>query len=392
MSKKAIITTVSILAVIGVIIAIVLLTNGKKVKASSYQLSEVTLTKISNTVTATGTVEPIKQVEVGTQVSGIISKIYVDYNSEVKAGELIAELDRSVLQQEVDASQATLNSAKAQYDYQKATYERYEGLYNKGLISAESYENYKYNYESSKYSYQQAKANFSKAEKNLGYSWIYSPIDGVVMTRDVDEGQTVASGFSTPTLFTIANDLKKMQVIADVDEADIGEVLVGQKVEFEVDAYSEEKFNGTVTQVRLNATTTSNVVTYEVVIDAPNPELKLKPGLTANVTIYTLDKENVIAVPVRALRFSPENYQGQIPEKCVWMTDKDGSAYPVEVQIGVTDGIFTEITAGLKAGDKVITGVSSFPQSVKNSSDTSASSSNPFMPKRPDQGDNKRTK
>ncbi|MFA6895363.1 MAG: efflux RND transporter periplasmic adaptor subunit, partial [Bacteroidales bacterium] len=354
MNKKIIISICAVVVIVGVALYFTL--SKPKVQNVNYQLYVVKTTTISNSVTATGTVEPIKQVDVGTQVSGIISKIYVDYNSIVHAGQLIAELDRSVLETDLSASKANLNSAKTEYEYQVKNFERNKGLYAKELISATDYESAEYQYLKANYSYEQAKANIQKAEKNIGYTRIYSPIDGVVMSRAVDEGQTVAAGFSTPTLFSIANDLKKMQVIADVDEADIGKVVEGQKVTFEVDAYPDDIFEGKVVQVRLLATTTSNVVTYEVVIDAPNPDLKLKPGLTANVTILTLNKENVLAVPVRALRFIPGNYIGSIPKKCVWGQDTQGKVFPIEIKTGATDGIYTEIITGLNKGDKIIVG------------------------------------
>lgn len=373
--------------------------NTKKT-APSYETTLVRTGSISNTITATGTVEPIKQVEVGTQVSGIISKIYVDYNSEVKTGQLIAEIDRSVLETDLESSKANLNSSKAEYDYQTANYNRLKGLYEKELISQSEYDQAFNAYSKATYSYTQAKSNYQKAERNIGYTWIYSPIDGVVLSRAVDEGQTVAAGFSTPTLFTIANDLRKMQVIADVDEADIGQVIEGQHVVFTVDAFPEDQFEGTVIQVRLLATTTSNVVTYEVVIDAPNPELKLKPGLTAEVNIYTLNKENIITVPVRALRFVPGEYTGNIPETHVFVQNSEGRIEAREVTAGVTDGIYTEIIEGLSAGEKVITGIQvalsmtgvsgSFGNVPGNQG--SNGSNSPFMPPRPGQENNVRTK
>jgi HlyD family secretion protein len=373
--------------------------NTKKM-ASGYETTTVLTGSISNTVTATGTVEPIKQVEVGTQVSGIISKIYVDYNSAVKTGQLIAEIDRSVLETDLESSKANLNSSKAEFDYQTANYNRIKGLYEKELISQSEYDQAFNAYSKATYSYTQAKSNYQKAERNIGYTWIYSPINGVVLSRAVDEGQTVAAGFSTPTLFTIANDLRKMQVIADVDEADIGQVLEGQHVVFTVDAFPEDQFEGTVIQVRLLATTTSNVVTYEVVIDAPNPDLKLKPGLTAEVNIFTLNKENIITVPVRALRFVPEEYTGHIPETHVFVENPEGSIEAREVVTGVTDGIYTEIIEGLATGEKVITGIhlsnsmagefGSF-NNVPGTQESNGSNS-PFMPPRPERENNVRTK
>lgn len=392
-TAKSLVITIAVLAVIAGAVLLWLKisknNNGQKV---AYSFTTVTKKDIANSVTATGTVEPIKQVEVGTQVSGIIDKIYVDYNSVVKAGDLIAELDRSVLETELEASQASLQSAKAEYEYQERNYKRMKELYEKDMVSASDYETNMYQYQKAQATYNQAKANIQKAERNLGYSKIYSPINGVVMSREVDEGQTVASGFSTPTLFKIAQDLKKMQVIADVDEADIGQVAEGQSVTFEVDAFPEEVFKGNVTQVRLNATTTSNVVTYEVVIDAPNPDLKLKPGLTANVTIMTKNESGVLSVPVRALRFTPDNYQGEKPDKCVWSTTPEGNVYPIEVSVGITDGVNSQIISGLKEGDRVITGIQINLPNASKEGNGEQGSSNPFMPKRPSDNNNVRTK
>lgn len=389
-TSKAILWTSAALIVAGIILFLLLNKDEKQILV--YQVTTLTPTTISSSVTATGTVEPIKQVEVGTQVSGIISKIYVDYNSVVKAGQLIAELDMSVLQTELESSKANLNSSKVEYDYQSKNYQRIKGLYEKELVSATEFEQAQYSYDKARYAWSQAQSNYSKAQKNIGYAKIYSPIDGVVLSRAVDEGQTVASGFSTPTLFTIANDLTAMQVIANVDEADIGAVLEGQRVSFEVDAYPEDTFQGTVTQVRLQATTTSNVVTYQVVINAPNPELKLKPGLTANITIYTLDKHGVLAVPVRALRFTPENEKYQ--ENTVWRQLHDGQLERVTVTTGVSDGVQTEILEGISEGDRIVTGtklVNAKGKPDMKPGQQPQGGSNPFMP-RPPRGDgNKRT-
>ena len=355
-----------------------------------YQITTLEPTTISSSVTATGTVEPVKQVEVGTQVSGIIDKIYVDYNSVVKAGQLIAELDMSVLRTELESSRANLNASKVEYDYQQKNYERIKGLYDKQLVSATEFEQAEYSWSKARFSYSQAQSNFNKAQKNIGYAKIYSPIDGVVLSRAVDEGQTVASGFSTPTLFTIANDLTAMRVIANVDEADIGQVKEGQRVEFEVDAFPEDTFQGSVTQVRLQATTTSNVVTYQVVIDAPNPDLKLMPGLTANITIYTLDKHDVMAVPVRALRFTPEGEKYR--ENTVWKQLPDNQLEAAQVVTGVNDGVQVEILSGLQFGDRVVTGtklVGGMPG--KEGMPQPGSGNNPFMPRPPQQRDNRRT-
>lgn len=391
-TKTLLIVLGCILAAAIVVWIVLAATKGKKSTKLSFVTQTVEPGRITKSVDATGTIEPIKEVEVGTQVSGIIDKIYVDYNSVVKKGQLLAELDRSVLQQEVESSRANLNSSKASYEYQQSNYNRQKGLYDKGLIAAADYESAQSSYLSAKYQYAQSQSSYQKAVKNLGYAWIYSPIDGVVLSRAVDEGQTVAAGFSTPTLFTIAQDLKKMQVVADVDEADIGQVKDGQNVDFTVDAFPDQTFKGSVTQVRLLAKTTSNVVTYEVVIDAPNPDLILMPGLTANVTIYIMDKDSVLTVPQKALIFTPDGYPDSKYEKSVWIMRQNGGIENIEVKTGVTDGIQTEITDGLQSGDRVVIGTSATIQPSKAVDTSKQQSSSPFMPKRPGNGNNVRTK
>ena len=335
----------------------------------TYATANVSKGDISNSVTATGTIEPVTEVEVGTQVSGIIDKIYVDYNSVVTKGQLIAEMDRATLQSELASQQATYDGAKAEYEYQKKNYERSKGLHEKSLISDTDFEQALYNYQKAKSSYDSSKASLAKAERNLAYATITSPIDGVVISRDVEAGQTVASGFETPTLFTIAADLTQMQVVADVDEADIGGVVEGQRASFTVDAYPNDVFEGVVTQIRLgdasstsSTSTTTTVVTYEVVISAPNPDLKLKPSLTANVTIYILDKKDVLSVPNKALRFTPEKPligNNDIVKDCegehkLWTREGTTfTAHPVEV--GISNGISTEIISSISEGTKVVT-------------------------------------
>ena len=335
----------------------------------TYATANVSKGDISNSVTATGTIEPVTEVEVGTQVSGIIDKIYVDYNSVVTKGQLIAEMDRATLQSELASQQATYDGAKAEYEYQKKNYERSKGLHEKSLISDTDFEQALYNYQKAKSSYDSSKASLAKAERNLAYATITSPIDGVVISRDVEAGQTVASGFETPTLFTIAADLTQMQVVADVDEADIGGVVEGQRASFTVDAYPNDVFEGVVTQIRLgdasstsSTSTTTTVVTYEVVISASNPDLKLKPRLTANVTIYILDKKDVLSVPNKALRFTPEKPligNNDIVKDCegehkLWTREGTTfTAHPVEV--GISNGISTEIISGISEGTKVVT-------------------------------------
>ena len=336
----------------------------------TYETAVVTRGEISESITATGTIEPVTEVEVGTQVSGIIDKIYADYNSVVTKGQLIAEMDRVTLQSEVASQRAAYNGAKAEYEYQQKNYERNRGLHEKQLISDTDYEQSVYNYEKAKSNYESSQASLAKAERNLSYATITSPIDGVVINRAVEEGQTVASGFETPTLFNIAADLTQMQVVADVDEADIGGVEEGQRVSFTVDAYPNDTFEGTVTQIRLGedsstssgSSTSSTVVTYEVVISAPNPDLKLKPRLTANVTIYTLDRKDVLSVPARALRFTPERPligENDIVKDCesphkLWTREGNTfTAHPVTV--GISNGINTEIISGISEGATIVT-------------------------------------
>lgn len=349
-----------------------------------YKTAEIHRGSIVNTVTATGTVEPIVQVEVGTQVSGIINHIYVDYNSVVKKGEVIAELDRTTLEADLASSSATLQSNKTEYEYQEKNFLRIKGLHEKKMVSDTDYETAEYQYDKAKRSYEKSQSDITKARQNLEYATITSPIDGVVIDREVEEGQTVAASFNTPTLFTIANDLRQMRVIADVDEADIGGVVEGQEATFTVDAFPEDVFEGSVTQVRLQPTTESNVVTYEVVVDAPNPDLKLKPGLTANLTIYTMQKDSVLLVPLKALRFQPENAPEPVadsanPRARVLWTQSPQGLQPVSVVTGDNDGIFTEVTGDIEEGDKVVTGVDIGVASVSDGQ----GEANPFMPSPP---------
>jgi len=366
--KKIILIAVSIAVVAGA--GFWLFGNSKAQHKVTYETAVVTRGEISESITATGTIEPVTEVEVGTQVSGIIDKIYADYNSVVTKGQLIAEMDRVTLQSEVASQRAAYNGAKAEYEYQQKNYERNRGLHEKQLISDTDYEQSVYNYEKAKSNYESSQASLAKAERNLSYATITSPIDGVVINRAVEEGQTVASGFETPTLFTIAADLTQMQVVADVDEADIGGVEEGQRVSFTVDAYPNDTFEGTVTQIRLGedsstssgSSTSSTVVTYEVVISAPNPDLKLKPRLTANVTIYTLDRKDVLSVPARALRFTPERPligENDIVKDCesphkLWTREGNTfTAHPVTV--GISNGINTEIISGISEGATIVT-------------------------------------
>lgn len=362
--KKLRISKIWIAVVVIVIVAVAAwaMSGGKKEEDINFKEEKVAQKTLQNSVTATGTIEAVTSVTVGTQVSGIVNKLYVDYNSQVKKGQVIAELDKTNLLSELNTAKANLASAQSSLNYQAANMERYKTLYKKGLVSADEYENALLTYRQAKEQVASSKENVQRAQTNLGYATITSPIDGTVISKSVEEGQTVAASFNTPELFTIAKDLTNMQVIANVDEADIGNVKEGDRVTFTVDAYPDDTFEGTVKQVRLEATTTNNVVTYEVVISAPNADLKLKPGLTANVTIYTQERSGVLAVANKALRFTPTKETVGKDMKIVDCKGKNKvwtlngntlTAHPVT--IGQSDGINTEITKGLKQGDKIVT-------------------------------------
>ena len=376
---------IAVAVVVALIIAYNLLSGGKKEEKVSFDTAKVEMGNIQTSITATGTIEPVTSVTVGTQVSGIVSHLYVDYNSVVKKGQVIAELDRTNLISELNAQKASLASAQSSLNYQQSNYERYKTLFEKGLVSADEFESARLQYEQSKQQVAQSRESVQRAQTNLGYATITSPIDGVVLSKAVEEGQTVAASFNTPELFTIAQDLTNMRVIADIDEADIGGVKEGQRVSFTVDAFPDDKFEGSVTQVRQQATTESNVVTYEVVISAPNNDLKLKPGLTANVTIFTLEKNNVLVVPAKALRFQPNEallQKGETVEDCegpfkVWT--KEGTVFKAhKVETGTTNGVLTEITGGIAAGTDVLT---DFNISGGEMGMPQQQTQNPFMPR-----------
>ena len=399
--KKLIIGIVGVLVVAGGIWFF----TGKTSKGGiRLETAKVGRSSISNT----GTVEPVTEVEVGTQVSGIIDKLYADYNDVVKAGQLIAEMDKVNLKAELASAEAQLASSKSEFEYQQKNYARNKILFEKKLISDSDYETSTYNYEKAKAAYEQNQAAMVKVNRNLEYATITSPIDGVVINRAVEEGQTVAAGFETPTLFTIAADLTKMQVIADVDEADIGNVENGQRVSFTVDAYPNDVFEGTVMQIRLgdsestsssSSTSTSTVVAYEVVISADNPDLKLKPRLTANVTIFTLEKDDALAVPTKALRFVPNaellgeigltavetDSQAAPGSRELWV--KEGTTLrPRRVYAGAASGDMTEITEGLTGSEEIVTGL----VTAKPREETAAIERSPFMPGPPGSNDKKK--
>lgn len=362
MNKKKTLVIVAVAAIAA--LAVWLLSGGKKEEKITFDTAAVAPANIMNSITATGTIEPVTSVTVGTQVSGIVSKLFVDYNSVLKKGQVIAELDKTNLMSQLNTAKTQLATAQSQLNYQTANYNRYKTLFEKGLVAADDFDNAKLSYTQAKEQVASAKEEVQRAQTNLGYATITSPIDGVVLSKSVEEGQTVAASFSTPELFTIAQDLTNMQVVADVDEADIGDVKEGERVSFTVDAYPDDTFEGEVKQVRQEATTTNNVVTYEVVISAPNADLKLKPGLTANVTIYTAERKGVLSVPSKALRFIPQKetvgkmkiVDAANAKNKVW-TIEGNSIVAHKVNIGMTDGTNTQIVGGIAEGTKVVTGL-----------------------------------
>lgn len=392
MNKKKTLVIVAVAAI--AVLAVWLLSGGKKEEKITFDTAAVAPANIMNSITATGTIEPVTSVTVGTQVSGIVSKLFVDYNSVVKKGQVIAELDKTNLMSQLNTAKTQLATAQSQLNYQTANYKRYKTLFEKGLVAADDFDNAKLSYTQAKEQVASAKEEVQRAQTNLGYATITSPIDGVVLSKSVEEGQTVAASFSTPELFTIAQDLTNMQVVADVDEADIGDVKEGERVTFTVDAYPDDTFEGEVKQVRQEATTTNNVVTYEVVISAPNADLKLKPGLTANVTIYTAERKGVLSVPSKALRFTPQKETvGKMKivdvanaKNKVW-TIEGNSIVAHKVNIGMTDGTNTQIVGGIAEGTKVVTGLNVMGGEEEKPMEAQGESS-PFAPGPP--GKNKK--
>lgn len=390
--KKKLIICISVAIAIIAAVTIFMRSNKRQPITIIYETAKVECATISNSVTATGTIEPVNKVEVGTQVSGIISKIYVDYNSIVKKGQVIAELDKINLESELASAKANLASSKSELDYQETNYKRMKALHDRGFISDDDFDIADLSYKKAKEAYLVQLQTVQKAQTNLGYATITSPIDGVVLSKDVEEGQTVAASFSTPTLFTIARDLTDMQVVANVDEADIGNVRDGQRVTFTVDAFPDDTFEGRVKQVRQQGEEESNVVTYEVVISAPDNDLKLKPQLTANVNIYTEEIENVVSVPAKALRFSPSKEMMNDGEKIkdcnatnkLWIKEANIlKAYPVKT--GITNGIRTQILEGVKEGTAVITNAKAKGGTEEdNISEQNSQERSPFSPGPPE--------
>jgi HlyD family secretion protein len=398
MKKNKIIKASIIIGVVAIVFIAYSFFSGTataEIKAETIQAKKG---EVVTTVTATGTLQPITEVSVGTQVSGVVQKIYVDYNSVVKQGQLLAELDKTTLNSAVVLAQAAYNGATNEQRYMQTVYSRQKTLFENKVISKSDYDEALYKLNNAKSIVSQRASDLAKAKTNLSYANIYSPIDGVVLSRAVDEGQTVAASLSTPTLFTIAKDLSEMQVEANVDEADIGQVQQGQRVSFTVDAYQGEEFAGVITQVRLNPTTTANVVTYTVVIKAENPDLKLKPGLTATISIYTLELKNVLTLEAKAVNFEPDmtvlnNYQkannfpliAEVKKSemangtaTIWVMTSKGIASKA-IKMGTSDGINVEILSGLSAGEEVLYNLKALS---KNEAKTEAGDNeSPFMPK-----------
>jgi HlyD family secretion protein len=349
--------------VIVALIALVPIFMSKKDAPVTIRTAIADSCELELTVTASGYIQPVLKVDVGTQVSGIVKRIYVDFNSQVQKGQLLAELDKQNLQEQVEQRRALLNDAQSNLTYAKQNYDRISLLFSEKAATEAAFEEATNRLHTATNSVTNANANLNQASVNLGYADIYSPISGRVLNRAVDEGQTVAASFNTPTLFTIANDLTKMQIEANVDEADIGRIKVGQKVSFEVDTYPGESFYGVVEQVRLEPTVTSNVVTYTVVISVPNPDEKLFPGMTANVKITTQSPKG-ICIPSEALYFVPkaESMKGYAIDEAgvkgnkVWIRTETGIK-AVAVSAGASDGIKSIILTGLNNKEVVATGI-----------------------------------
>lgn len=386
--KKRNIILVAVTAI--VLLVILYMCSGKKSSSKvTFESTKVSRHDIETSITATGTLQA-DTVNVGTQVSGLVTKVFADYNSIVKKGQVVAELDKTTLEADLQSKIASMRSALSECQYQTKNFERYKQLHEKQLVSQSDYDTALDTYNKAKQAYDVAKQDYVKSKTNLGYATIYSPVDGIVLSRSVAVGQTVAATYSTPKLFTIAKNLKDLQVVAKVDEADIGNIVQGQRVSFTVDAFPDDTFEGSVKQVRLNAGASNNVVTYQVIITTNNESMKLKPGLTANVTIYTSEKSNVLSVPSKALRFTPDQtlvgkeakiVDCNAPHK-LWT--RDGNTFTAHaVQIGITNGIRTEILSGIGEGQQVVLDAVAAGGKSDVSADSSNQNSSPFMPKHP---------
>jgi len=416
-NKKYLIYGSAIIALVGIIFLFMHFKTAEPEYV--FTTTKVERASISNTITATGTLEATNTVIVGTQVSGVIEKLHVDFNSKVKKGQLIAELDKSTLLSSLQNSEADLERAEANFEYQESQLERNKVLYDKELLARSEYDLILFNYKTSKAEVKSAKANLSRAERNVSYASIYSPIDGIVLNRAVEEGQTVAASMNTPELFTITNDLSTMEVEANIDEADIGQLEEGQRVEFTVDAFSELTFEGDVTEIRLQPNEASNVITYTAIITVSNPDFKLKPGMTASITIYIEESNDVFIVKEKATRFTPDrqllhDYMNRLSEnedsskpnwnnnnedksappprekpelddahKLVWVKN-DTQIRPVMIETGIDDGTDIEVISGLEEGATIITSFELADNSTRSKKDNNDDEQkSPFVQERP---------
>jgi HlyD family secretion protein len=378
--------------------------NTKESSVGVFVSAAVEQDTLLTSISATGSLEPVDRVEIGTQVSGDLSRIYVDFNSKVKKGQVLAELDKSKWITNLRQSELAYKAAENDYQYKKNIFERTQKLAESKSVSAVELETAEYNMNAARFSMERSKSDVQQAKLNLSYCVIKSPIDGVVLERSVDVGQTVAASMSAPVLFILARDLSQMRVMASVDEADIGSILQGQRVEFTVDAFPKDRFFGKVEELRLNPTVTSNVVTYTVVISAENPEFKLLPGMTATCTIVTKEEPNAVVIPMQALHFKPAEgaYEKGMPRgqgqrsisgkgkrdfgrsddaARVWVS-VNGRPEPRRIKTGINDGVRVQVLEGLSVGDSVIVNqqMQTVKEEVKKEGDTATS---PFMPKRP---------
>jgi HlyD family secretion protein len=414
-NKKYLIYAFAFIAVAGILFLFMHFKGGEPEYV--FSTTKVERASINNNITATGTLEATNTVVVGTQVSGVIEKLHVDFNSKVKKGQLIAELDRSTLLSSLENSEADLERAEANFEYQESRLARNKVLYEKELLAKSEYDLILFNYKTSKAEVKSAKANLSRAKRNVSYASIYSPIDGVVLNRAVEEGQTVAASMNTPELFTITNDLSTMEVEANIDEADIGQLEEGQRVEFTVDAFSELTFKGNVTEIRLQPNESSNVITYTAIITVSNHELKLKPGMTASITIYIEEANDVLIVKEKSTRFTPDqqllhDYMKRLSEneakpktdepnykdgdrkpapppretfelddtyKLVWVKN-DVQIRPVVIEVGIDDGSDIEVISGLEEGATIVTSFELAENSTRTKKDNSDSEQkSPFV-------------
>lgn len=358
-----------IIGLVVILIIIVPFVLNKKNGKAQYLSEPIQKRTITQIVEATGTIEPINTVSIGSQVSGRIDEIFVDYNSHVEKGQLLAQIDTSLFKAQLQQAEANINNAKATLqknkallDYDTKTYHRYKNLYERNLVSKNDLDEAESAYKSdlaqvsaARASIMQAEANYATASANMGYTKIVSPVKGIVISKEVEVGQTVAASFQTPTLFTVAEDLTKMQIETSVSEADIGKVAVGQDVNYTLDGYPDLVFTGKVSQVRLSPTTESNVVTYTVIIEVENNEGKLLPGMTANVSIITGKKEDILTVPNVALKFTVAGNTQKYDKKGIWI-NKKGKPVRINIETGVSDDNYTEIISDkIKEGDLVYT-------------------------------------